>query len=117
MALRRLLHLVQYNRDWPKYLYHRHTSRDRHPTLSFRLRNQQKILLNWDARFTLNEIYLDHVYDVPGVDLGRCRTILDIGANVGLFALYAASVAPEAVIHSFEPEPATFERLTGNLQA
>ena len=91
-AMQRFLGLVRYNRDWPKYLYHRYTSREnKDRPLSFRLRNGQIITLNWDARFTLNETYLDHVYDVPGVNLADCRSILDIGANVGLFALFAAS--------------------------
>lgn len=31
------------------------------------------------------------------------RTVLDIGANVGLFALAARNAFPEAVIHSYEP--------------
>ncbi len=37
--------------------------------------------------------------------LGRMRTIVDIGANRGQFALVARHVWPEARIHSFEPLP------------
>jgi FkbM family methyltransferase len=81
----------------------------------YRLRNGQSILVNDDARFTLNEIYLDRIYDVPGADISSCRSVLDIGANVGIFALYVASRAPEATIHCFEPQSSNFELLRRNL--
>jgi FkbM family methyltransferase len=39
------------------------------------------------------------------------RVILDIGANIGMFTLYAARKAPAAVIIAVEPFPDTRERL------
>jgi FkbM family methyltransferase len=53
------------------------------------------------------QIFLRRVYRVEPSD----RVILDIGANVGLFSLYAARQAPEAKIFAVEPFPATFNRL------
>jgi FkbM family methyltransferase len=38
--------------------------------------------------------------------------ILDIGANVGAWTAAALAVAPDAVIHAFEPSAAAFESLT-----
>jgi FkbM family methyltransferase len=83
---------------------------------TYRLRNGQIVTLKAEARFILNEIYLDRVYDVPGADLGRCHSILDVGANTGIFALYVASVAPKASVYCFEPEPKNFEMLEHNLK-
>jgi FkbM family methyltransferase len=83
----------------------------------YRLRNGQAIFVNDDARFTLNEIYLDRIYDVPGADISSCRSVLDVGANVGIFALYVASKAPQATIHCFEPQSSNFEILRRNLAA
>lgn len=40
-----------------------------------------------------------------------CRTIVDVGANVGIFTLYASRKAPAAEIFAVEPFPDTFERL------
>jgi len=45
----------------------------------------------------------------------RPRTIVDIGANVGLFALYMKMVDPDAVIHCFEPVPSTVALLAENV--
>jgi FkbM family methyltransferase len=43
------------------------------------------------------------------------RTILDCGANIGAFALYAAEISPAARIVAVEPFPETFSHLTGNI--
>jgi len=48
---------------------------------------------------------------------GKPATFIDIGANVGLFSLYAASVAPHTRIIAIEPEPENLDRLRFNLQA
>jgi FkbM family methyltransferase len=44
-------------------------------------------------------------------------TLVDIGANIGYFtALMARHVGPTGVVHAFEPEPANFELLSGNVR-
>lgn len=45
---------------------------------------------------------------------GAGLTILDIGANVGSFALWASLRWPGSTIHSFEPHPGTFAYLKRN---
>jgi FkbM family methyltransferase len=52
-------------------------------------------------------IFVRKHYPVSSSDLA----ILDIGANVGFFTLYAAREAPSARIIAVEPFPDTFERL------
>lgn len=42
-------------------------------------------------------------------------TILDVGANIGSFAIAAAHVFPHAHIHCFEPHAENFARLTQNV--
>lgn len=44
----------------------------------------------------------------------RARTVIDVGANIGAFAMAAATVAPQAEVIAFEPFPAVFERLLAN---
>ncbi len=48
---------------------------------------------------------------------GAGLTILDIGANVGSFALWAALRWPDSHIHCFEPNPGTFAYLKRNTAA
>jgi FkbM family methyltransferase len=46
----------------------------------------------------------------------ECSTIFDIGSNVGLMALVAASVNPRARIYAFEPVPGILADLEKNIQ-
>lgn len=42
------------------------------------------------------------------------RTVIDVGANVGQFAVAAAKLFPDAVVHSFEPNPNCADELRKN---
>lgn len=42
--------------------------------------------------------------------------VLDIGANIGMFALAAARIAPNASIHCFEPSPIPFRCLQRSIE-
>jgi FkbM family methyltransferase len=44
--------------------------------------------------------------------LSSCRTVFDVGANVGDWASLALSVNPQIALHCFEPSPVTFSRLS-----
>ena len=52
-------------------------------------------------------VFVRHHYPVASTD----KTIVDIGANIGVFTLYAARAAPSANIVAVEPFPDTCERL------
>ena len=45
------------------------------------------------------------------------RVVLDIGANIGIAALYFSSLFPNATIHSFEPDPGNCAVLKANADA
>jgi FkbM family methyltransferase len=46
-----------------------------------------------------------------------CKTIVDAGANIGTFSVWAARQLPQASILALEPYPDTFAKLQHNLQA
>ena len=46
-----------------------------------------------------------------------CRIVVDAGANIGAFSVWAAKYLPESRILSFEPHPETFAKLQHNLSA
>ena len=46
----------------------------------------------------------------------RSHVVLDVGANIGFFALLLQSRAPGIKVHCFEPGPITFDRLVGNIR-
>jgi FkbM family methyltransferase len=63
--------------------------------------------MHWAIKDVLEGEY-ECGYDGVGLD------ILDVGANVGSFALWATARWPGSVVTSYEPHPGTFEFLTRN---
>lgn len=58
---------------------------------------------------TLAEVFYRHDYRPPNEvigPLGEPASILDLGANIGLFGLYAAPLWPRAEIVAYEADPA-----------
>jgi len=87
-------------------------SRLQYPSV-LQLRSSERIRLEelTDLK-TFWQVFLRRVYRVEATD----RVIVDLGANIGIFTLYAARQAPEARIFSVEPFPATFNRLLATVR-
>jgi FkbM family methyltransferase len=96
--------------NWPEYLLNYLLRRTR-PT-QYRMRNGLRVI---DAQGTLPgtlaEVFVRRRYGA----LARFRTIVDVGANVGSFAVYAAHSCPGARIFCYEPEQKNFLLLRQNL--
>lgn len=85
---------------------------------------QQKKLPNGKIVFSINrneteylykEIFKDEAYIFPGAaELREKPVVFDVGANIGIFALFAAERWPGARIASFEPVPDVFRVLEQN---
>jgi FkbM family methyltransferase len=67
-----------------------------------------------DARLILDEILLDKIYFQEGVSISLGDIVLDVGANIGVFALSAAKQG--ARVYAYEPIPDTFGLLKQNIQ-
>lgn len=57
----------------------------------------------------IREVFLDHEYEHPALD--NPQVIFDVGANIGLAAIYFACLYPQATVYAFEADPDVFERL------
>lgn len=63
------------------------------------------------------EIFVDRVYERHGMTIHDGDVVFDIGANIGLFSLFADASAHGVRLFSFEPAPPTFEALRRNAAA
>ena len=61
--------------------------------------------------YIYKEIFVDRCYDVADLDGIPAPVVLDVGANIGFFALRMQSRYPAARILCFEPFPANFDAL------
>ncbi|MFI5798233.1 FkbM family methyltransferase [Streptomyces sp. NPDC051677] len=61
------------------------------------------------------DIVTHRSYLPDDVTLPRGATVLDIGANIGVFALFVQALCPTAHVYACEPLPPVFDRLVRNL--
>lgn len=87
------------------------------PLEKISLKNGLEIELVGNPRFCLaifREVWNHQTYDRSLGSLTP-RTIVDIGAHIGLFTLRAATRWPDARIYAFEPDPRNYETLMRNV--
>jgi FkbM family methyltransferase len=58
------------------------------------------------ARYVVNEIFKKRRYDHPGFEIRPNDTVVDIGANMGIFVLWAAKQARQGKVLAIEPTSA-----------
>ncbi|HEY6804800.1 MAG TPA: amino acid adenylation domain-containing protein [Pyrinomonadaceae bacterium] len=67
-----------------------------------------------ETDFVYKEIYEDRTYLKHGISLKEGDTVFDVGANIGLFTLFASQEFSVGCIYAFEPIPTTFAVLRRN---
>ena len=86
--------------------------------VQFELPNQMTIVCRNrnETAFMYDEIFAKKTYANFGIKIPNDACIFDVGANIGLFTLFASQLAQRATIYSFEPIPPVFEILRLNAE-
>jgi FkbM family methyltransferase len=71
---------------------------------------------NFMDAWIVKEVYLDRDYERYGTMLQPGWKVIDIGACLGGFAVFAARRAPGIQVHAFESAPESFRLLRQNLE-
>jgi len=83
--------------------------------ITLRSRDGLRIGCRLDEASPFVEIFVRSEYEIPGFDWSAVRTVVDVGANVGMATMWIARRAPLARFVAVEPAPATAARLRANL--
>ncbi|MEP7285722.1 MAG: FkbM family methyltransferase [Chloroflexota bacterium] len=86
------------------------------PPTTVLLKNGPHIRSSQNPLPLVREIFFENVYTPKELSIGANDVVVDIGANVGVFSLYAASRTKNHV-YSFEPLPSNYEFLQRNAAA
>jgi amino acid adenylation domain-containing protein/non-ribosomal peptide synthase protein (TIGR01720 family)/FkbM family methyltransferase len=70
-----------------------------------------------ETEFMYQEIFAEQSYLNFGLNLPDDACVFDVGANIGLFTLFACQFGQRSVVYSFEPIPPVFEILRLNVEA
>jgi FkbM family methyltransferase len=65
---------------------------------------------------TFTEVFKEQVYQGLLSQVKECRTVIDLGANIGLAALYFTASYPKCRLLAIEPHPGTYQVLGLNLK-
>lgn len=95
-------------------------NRDRAPTIAgrrrFKLPNQMAVaqLNKHETDYLYEEIFERQAYLRHGIAIREGDCVFDVGANIGVFALFVHQVCKSARVYAFEPNPFAFETLSIN---
>ena len=67
-----------------------------------------------EIEYTVEEVFVRNVYDRPGVHIPDGGVVFDVGANQGVFSVYASALAADVKVYSFEPIPEVHETMQRN---
>jgi len=113
--IRKMAFLVRYFRNWRELAFL--IAKGKRPT-KINLRNG--IVIEAPPNNTLlemtKEMFIANVYTPPDLTIEANDVVVDIGANIGFFALYAAGKT-QNTIYTFEPFPENVEFLKKNINA
>jgi FkbM family methyltransferase len=68
-----------------------------------------------DTEYIHNEVFNSRIYHFDRMRLPARPTIMDVGANIGLYALWARGHYQPRAIHCYEASPRTFACLQDNI--
>ena len=84
------------------------------PDLTLELRPRKNLAVS-DAD-VLEELVIEDQYNLHTFVRPTDTTIVDIGGHIGIFSVLAATFAPLAQIHSFEPHPDNYAQFNKNVR-
>ena len=68
-----------------------------------------------DAEIMYEEIFLENIYVKNGITIPDNGCVLDVGANIGVFSLFANTLASGLTVYAFEPIEAVAQALRLNM--
>ncbi len=103
-------------RDWPQFGLT--TILGVPPVRVYRLRNGQKLWLRTrSADFVIaDEIMRQQIYTSTGCEIRPDDVVLDIGAHIGIFSVFASQSGHRGLVVALEPHPDNFQLLLANLR-
>ncbi|HWX20990.1 MAG TPA: FkbM family methyltransferase [Candidatus Binatia bacterium] len=110
-TLQRYRQLVTVFKGWPKFLATKWGWKK--DNLELETRSGLKLIVPDQARFEFKDVFLHRAYGFRPLlqQLPPEPVVLDVGANVGFFSLFAFQCRPGSFCLAFEPLPANFRVL------
>lgn len=86
--------------------------------IEYHLRSGVKFLVPVDphSKIPMVEVWIYKIYTPPGFSINKKDIVVDIGAHIGAFSVYAAIKATQGKIYAYEPVPENFKLLNHDIK-
>jgi len=112
-----VIEAVKLLQNWPLYFADRlRLVRGRYIVYVLRDGTRYRLRPNGMDRIILHEVWVRKIYTPSGFEVRDNSVVVDIGAQVGMFTIFAAKQAGNGKVYAFEPEPENFELLRQNIE-
>lgn len=103
-------------KNWHQYVA-LYLNRVKNERVVLEMRKGVKIMLRVNSTdlMAFTHVWLLHEYDKPGFEIKNDDVVIDIGAHIGLFALFSAQFCKNGKIYCFEPIKENYDLLKANL--
>lgn len=88
------------------------------PTVIFEIKNGMKIMLRTNSTdlMAFTHVWLIEEYSKQGFEINETDIVIDVGAHIGLFSLYASQSCKKGLVYAFEPMIENYKMLESNFQ-
>ena len=109
--------VIRTMRNWPDVLLEDQLKRT--GSVEYVLRNgvRYQVRPRTTDRDIILEIWNESCYTPAGFEISTADVVVDIGAHIGVFSVFASRLASKGRVYSVEPVPENFEMLKRNLIA
>ena len=103
-------------RNWPIVFVENHLTTGNR--LEYKLKNGPRFLVRTRTQdaWVIYSVYAEKCYLAEDMKIGENDTVVDVGAHIGAFSLFASLHATRGRVFAVEPEPESFQMLEHNIQ-
>lgn len=103
--------------NWPTYVRDWLGLVTKGEIVTYRLRDGLRLRARAGTadRVVISNMLVKNAFALDKKELGRASVVVDIGAHIGAFSAYAASLAKGGRVYAYEPEKDSFDLLVQNI--
>lgn len=110
------IRIIRLYKNWPEIISN-HFKADKNTTeLTLRNNIKYKIRPKSTDMGLIHEIHSKNIYQIQKGDICNNAVVIDIGAHIGIFSIFAATQAENVTVYSFEPDPDNFQLMLTNIK-
>ncbi|WP_042683777.1 FkbM family methyltransferase [Candidatus Nitrosotenuis chungbukensis] len=112
-----LIKAIKTIKNWHLYVaLYLNLVKNEHIILETRNGVKIKLRVNSTDLMAFTHVWLLHEYGKPGFEIRDADIVIDVGAHIGLFALFSSQFCKNGKIYCFEPVKENFDLLEMNLE-